>query len=151
PIPDAGTVALANCGGVPQTLFGIARGGPTVLPGKYSVTVTPMGGTPMKSEVAVLPDPRFKISEADRKARWAAIMSAYNLQQQMVPARDAAQQVTQHVAAIRQFLSAAGDGGRAALPALEKVTGLIGQLQVQMNRPLTSAATVQSAMDGYDG
>ena len=38
-----------------------------------------------------------------------------------------------------------------ALAGVEKVTAQIGQVQGQVNRPLSSAASVQSAIDGYDG
>ena len=151
-IPEQGTVPMGNCGGVTQSLFGVGRGGPVVMPGKYTVVVTPMGGAPgMKTEITVLPDPRWNFSDADRKTRYAAIMSAYSLQQQLVPARDTAQRIAEQVSAIRQYLAAAGEGGRQSLPAVEKVSVQIGQVQGQVNRPLASAAGVQSAIDGYDG
>jgi hypothetical protein len=109
------------------------------------------GGPVLKREVTVEPNPRWKIPEADRTARQRAIMSAYTLQQQLVPARDAAQRVAEQVAAMRQYLSAAGEGGHGALVAAEKVSQQIGQVQMLVNRALGGANQAQGAMDGFDG
>lgn len=54
--------------------------GPEVLPGTYSVTIG-YKDKEAKGTVKVLPDPRFKISEADRMAKWNAIQQAGHLQE----------------------------------------------------------------------
>jgi len=110
-----------------------------------------MGGPSLRTEVTVAPDPRLMLSDADRDARYRAVMSAYTLQQQLAPARDAAQKVAAQVAAPRQYLAAAGEGGRAPLAATEKVAAQIIHAQAQVARALTGAGQAQGAMDGYGG
>jgi photosystem II stability/assembly factor-like uncharacterized protein len=128
-------ISIADAAGKPvRTLRGPAQagmnrvawdlrmegGGPVVLPGKYIVGVTGAGQT----ELTVQPDPKFAISDADRKARFSAIMGAYTLQQQLAPAREAARQ--------------------SANPEASRLSG-------EINRILQSAANVQNAMDAYSG
>ena len=105
----------------------------------------------MKTELVVQPDPAFPISGADRTRRNAAIMSAYTLQQQLVPARNALVALNKQLTAMRQYLTAAGDAGRAALAQVEKADASVTATQGALNRTLNSARTVQTAMDGYDG
>ncbi len=150
--------AMANCsgggageGGGGGGGFGRASLGPVVPPGKYTVSVTPSGGPAMKSTLTVDPDPHFTISDADRNTRYAAIMSAYTLAQQLAPARDAADLVTRQAAAMRQYLTASGEGGRAALDVVERVASEVSRTQAQIARTLTAAANVQGTMDGYEG
>ena len=75
--------AMGNCSAGGGGFFGGGgRGGgagPLAPPGKYTVSVTPMGGPALKTEVTVAPDPRFTISDADRNARYRAVLSAYTL------------------------------------------------------------------------
>jgi hypothetical protein len=78
-------------------------------------------------------------------------MSAYKLQQQLAPAREAAQALNVHIAAIRQFLAAAGDGGRTALVVADHAAAELGQAQNIIARPLFAAGNVQTAMDSYSG
>ena len=125
--------------------------GPKVLPGTYNVTVTPVGGAPMKTTVTVEPDPRFPVSDADRQSRYASVMEAYTLQQQLVPARDAAQTLSQQLTAMRQYLGAAGEGGKAALAGVEKVAPEVSRIAGEIGRTLQAANRVEDAMDGYDG
>ena len=54
--------------------------GPEVLPGVYGVTVS-YKDKEARGSVKVLPDPRMKISDADRKAKWDAIQQAGRLQE----------------------------------------------------------------------
>jgi len=155
-MPETGPAAMGNCtGGGGGGFGGGGRGGggvgPLVLPGKYTVSVTPAGGPSLKTEVTVVPDPRWTLSDADRNARHRAVMSAYTLEQQLIPARDAAQRVAEQAAAIRQYLVAAGAGASGALAAAEKVVALVGQAQGQVARALTGAGQAQGAMDGYGG
>ena len=62
-----------------------------------------------------------------------------------------AQKVAEQVAAIRQYLLAAGAGASGALAATEKVAAQIGRVQGQVARALAGAGQAQSAMDGYAG
>lgn len=78
-------------------------------------------------------------------------MSAYTLQQQLLPAREAVQKLLEQMSAIRQYLSAAGEGGSLPLTTADRVSARISQVQGQVNRPLAAAANVQGAMDGYAG
>jgi hypothetical protein len=147
-------MASCSAAGAGGGLFGGGRGGgagPLVPPGKYTISVTPTGGPTLRTEVTVEPDPRWSVSDADRKSRQTAITSAYALQQQLAPARETAQKVAEQVAVIRQYLVAAGEGGRGALAPTEKVAAQISQVQGQIARALASAGQAQGAIDGYDG
>ncbi|MDZ7292912.1 MAG: hypothetical protein ONB44_22390 [candidate division KSB1 bacterium] len=54
--------------------------GPEVLPGNYGVSIK-YKDKEAKGTVKVLADPRYNISEIDRKAKWAAIQRAGELQE----------------------------------------------------------------------
>ncbi|MBZ5605744.1 MAG: hypothetical protein LAO79_25875, partial [Acidobacteriia bacterium] len=142
-IPPSGQIPNAGGGGGGRGGRGL---GPVVLPGRYAVAIGSM-----KQNVTVEADPHFTISEADRKKRHAAIVSAYSIQQQLAPARDTAQVLGEQMAGLRQYFNAAGDSGRASLAAIDKVAPEIGQAQAQIDRAIASAAQVENAMDGYDG
>jgi hypothetical protein len=105
----------------------------------------------LKSTVKVLPDPHFPVSDADRQSREASVMSAYTLQQQLLPARDAAQTLGQQITAMRQYLTSAGEGGQTALAALEKAAPDVGRISGEVSRTLAAAGRVETAIDGYDG
>ena len=49
------------------------------------------------------------------------------------------------------LFGAAGDSGKAALAAIDRVTPEIAGAQAQIDRAIASAAQAQNAMDGYDG
>jgi photosystem II stability/assembly factor-like uncharacterized protein len=164
-IPDQAAVSIAHCipsptrpadpvippsGQLPGGGGGGGRGGrgggPIVMPGRYTVVVGSH-----RQDVTVEPDPHFPISESDRQKRHTAIISSYSLQLQMVPARDAVRMLTEQMAGLRQYFSAAGDGGKNSLAAVEKVTPQIAQVQSEIDRAIASAAQVENAMDSYDG
>ena len=118
-IPPSGQVPGGGGGGGGR---GGRGGGPVVLPGRYTVAVASL-----KQEVTVEPDPHFTISDADRKKRQEAILSAYSIQQQLVPARDAARTLTEQMAGLRQYFSAVS--AKASLEAIDKVTPEITRVQ----------------------
>ncbi|SPE34079.1 hypothetical protein SBA3_2090016 [Candidatus Sulfopaludibacter sp. SbA3] len=143
PALASGPVASGCSGG-----GGGGRGGgtgPLVLPGKYTVTVTPQGGAPMQSEVTVLADPHFKITDAGRTAHHTAVMSAYSLQEQLAAAGSAAQSLALQTTEMRK-LPASGE-----LAALDKVSSAVTRLQVEISRAQQSAARLESVIDGYPG
>jgi hypothetical protein len=105
----------------------------------------------MRQEVAVEPDPRFPISDSDRQKRHAAILSAYSIQQKLIPARDAAQTLVDQMTGLRQYFVASADSGKASLVAIDKVTPEIAKVRGQIDRAIAAAAQVENAMDGYDG
>lgn len=120
--------------------------GPVVLPGRYTVAIGSL-----QQEVMVEPDPHFTISDSDRATRHNAIVSAYSVQKQLEPARDTAQTIADQMTGLRQYFSAAGDSGKSAVEAIDKVSRELAQAQAQIDRAITSAAQVENAMDGYDG
>jgi photosystem II stability/assembly factor-like uncharacterized protein len=142
-IPPSGQTPGGQGGGGGRGGRGV---GPVVLPGRYTVAVGSL-----KQEVTVEPDPRFPISESDRKRRHAAIVSAYSVQRQLVPARDTARTLGDQLAGLRQYFTALGDSGKASLEAIDKVTPEIAKAQTQIDRAIASAAQAENAMDGYDG
>ena len=117
-----------NCG-LPTGRFG-----PLAPPGNYKVTVTIGGGGTLAGEVNVLPDPEFSISDADRRTREAAVMSAYSLQQQLTSARGAYEKVAGQIAGART------NGASGASELLD-----------QISHCLTDAYNVEVAMDAYQG
>lgn len=125
--------------------------GPLVLPGKYSVTVTPQDGAPMRGQITVEPSPHFQISAADRSTHHTAVMSAYALQEQLSTARDAARDLSQELEPIRERLSGAGSGGQNALKVLEKVSPEVNRLSGDILRTIQSAVRIESAIDSYPG
>jgi photosystem II stability/assembly factor-like uncharacterized protein len=155
-LQESGMPTMASCAGgaVGESGgggFGRPNVGPEVLPGKYTVSVTPAGGPLLRSDLTVGPDPLFRISEADRNTRHAAIMSAYTLAQQLAPARDMAETLARQAAAMRQYLIAAGESGRSALDVVDRVFPEVTRVQNQIGRLLTAATAVQSGIDGYEG
>jgi cell division protein ZapA (FtsZ GTPase activity inhibitor) len=141
-IPPSGETPNAEGGGG----RGGRGAGPVVLPGRYTVAVGSL-----KRDVTVEPDPHFTITDADRAKRHAAILAAYSIQRQLVPAREAARTLAGQLAALRQYFSALGDSGKASLAAIDKVTPEIARAQAQIERAIASAAQAQNAMDGYNG
>ena len=134
PVGDA-SQAPGSCAGNISGLGFAARNpgaGPRVLPGRYTVSVTPAGTPTWQTEVRVLADPLFTISDADRQTRYATLQSAYLLQQKLAPAREAA-------------------AALATQSAGKPAAGTISQIQSQINAALAAAARVQSAIDSYDG
>jgi photosystem II stability/assembly factor-like uncharacterized protein len=119
------------------------RSGPLVMPGSYKVTLTSANGLALSSSVTVTPDPKFAISEADRKKRETSVMSAYSLQQQLVSARDAYEKLSGQIAAARV------NAGPAS--GLDKLTAEAAEMLEQLRRCLTDAYNVEEAMDAYQG
>ncbi len=142
-IPPSGVTPGGGGGGGGR---GGRGGGPVVLPGKYIVAVGSL-----KQPLTVEPDPHFPISDADRKKRQAAIVSAYTLQQQLIPARDAARALTEQFTALRQYFTALGEGGKASLNAVDKAIPEITRAQAAVDRAIASAGQAGNAIDSYDG
>jgi hypothetical protein len=113
--------------------------------------VTPQGGAPFTRDLVVEPDPRFQITQTDRTAHHAAVMSAYTLQEQLGAARDAAQALSLQVAPLRQYLAGAGESAKVPLETLEKVGPEVARTQAEIGRALQAASRVESAIDSYPG
>jgi hypothetical protein len=118
--------------------------GLVVLPGHYTVAVNSL-----KQDVTVEADPHSTLSESDRKARHSAILSAYSLQQQLIPARDAARALTDEMAGLLRFFRASDT--KDSVEAVDKVTPQITKVQAQVDRAITTAAQVENAMENYSG
>ena len=134
--PTDSAVMPGNCG------LPTGRVGPLVMPGTYEVTVAIGGGATLAGEVNVLPDPEFSISDADRRTRQAAVMSAYSLQQQLASARGAYEKVAGQIPGARTN-TASGAADRSSRQASE--------LLDQISHCLTDAYNVETAMDAYQG
>jgi hypothetical protein len=105
----------------------------------------------MNREVTVGPDPHFQITEADRTAHHAAVMSAHALQEQLAAARDAAQALSLQLEPIRQYFTTEGESGKGPLQVLEKVTPGVVRLQGDIARALQAAGRAESTIDAYPG
>ena len=145
PMPS-GFAPMGNC-----AFNSFGRTGPQVLPGKYTVNVTTTGGPPLTAPVTVLADPRFPITDADRRTRSAAVMSAYGLRQQLAAARDAVQTISNQVMNTRIAFGGGNESTRGAMGALENAAAKFGPVQNQLMRALAAALSVETAMDEYAG
>jgi len=150
PLGD-GQPQMGNCTNLGTSLFGGRTGGPLVMPGRYTIQVTPPNGAPLQTELTVLPDPRFPISDADRATRQSALMSAYTLQLELVPAREAAQTLTSQIGAMRQYLNGAGESGRSGLAQVERAAAGIARAQTQVDQAINAASNALNVIDGYAG
>ena len=115
--------------------------GPLVAPGKYTATLLREGAAPMETAISVLPDPHFAVTAAERTKRNTAVMAAYNLQRQLIAARDVAQNAVTQAATLRQSNAQAADRLSLQATAVER----------QIAAVLNSSARVQNEMDGFAG
>jgi len=122
PVSSAGRETLAGTTGGPLA-------GPLVLPGVYTVTVTVagVGGKPLKGELRVEGDPRVSFSDADRRARQAALLTLYELEKSLSAAR--ASSATARVGADTR----------------------LAQLQAEIAAELNTASALSRAIEGYSG
>jgi hypothetical protein len=134
--PTDSGVMPGNCG------LPTGRVGPLVMPGTYQVTVAIGGGATLAGEVNVLPDPEFSISDADRRTREAAVMSAYSLQQQLASARGAYEKVAGQIPGART---------NTASGAVDRTSVQASELLDQISHCSTDAYNVETAMDAYQG
>ncbi len=116
--------------------------GPLVPPGKYSVALTPEGDLPLKAELTVLPDPRSKAPESERKSRETALANTYSLQQQLAAARQTAQALGRQVAAMRASVPA---------EAAQRVSAELVRVLGEVGAAFGEALKAQNAVDAYDG
>jgi hypothetical protein len=98
-------------------------------------------GAALDAAVTVLADPHFSITPAERAKRTAAIMAAYSLQQQMIPAREGLQSVA---AALRS-------GPGFPRETTERMEARAAAVERQINASVAAAGRVQSAMDAFSG
>ena len=103
--------------------------GPLVLPGVYTVTVTVggAGGRSLRGELRVEGDPRVSFTDADRRARQAALLSLYELEKSLAVAR------------VSTATARIGADTRLA------------QLQAEISAELTTASALSRAIEGYSG
>ena len=131
-------LSFAACFPMPRSIAG-----PLVAPGKYAVVLALPGGATLKTELIVLPDARSRLSEAERKAHESAISSAYALQEQLGPARQAAQTLGRQLSAMRAFVPA-----EVAQRVSQELSKALGD---RWGMPRGLASRAQSAIDAYEG
>jgi hypothetical protein len=90
--------------------------GPDVLPGTYTVRVT-WEGHSATGTVSVAPDPRFTISEADRRTNLAAILRAGQRQEVATEAVTRLRDAKKAIDRVNEQLAARDDSGSKALRA----------------------------------
>ncbi|HSL82645.1 MAG TPA: hypothetical protein VLF66_07695, partial [Thermoanaerobaculia bacterium] len=89
------------------------RGGTEVVPGTYTVTVR-YGGEEASREVRVLPDPRVEISQADRQAKYEAVLEAGQLRERLTEAIERVRAARRDVERIQAKAKEAQGEDRAA-------------------------------------
>jgi hypothetical protein len=115
PVPD---MARAAGGG-----FGGPLLGPTVMPGTYTVTLTLPSGATQSKKLDVQLDSRLRVSDADRRARQAALLKLYEIEKTIAAARGTGRQDDSTVA----------------------------RVQGELTTTLNAAASLTRAIDGYSG
>ncbi len=90
--------------------------GPDALPGTYTIRVTWQGGT-VTGLVAVAPDPRFAISESDRRANLTAILRAGQRQEVATEAVNRLRETKKAIDRVTEQLASKDDSGSKALRA----------------------------------
>ena len=148
-----GPQAAQSQRGAPQGggggLFGGGAGGPSVVPGEYTVTLR-AAGRELSKTVQVLGDPRVQLAQADYEAQLAAALELRELVSQVNGVidrtEDLKKQLTVVIENLQKPIAAAASGGghesngspadtaalAAARSALERVTGL----RAKLTRPL---------------
>ena len=134
---DTGAPLPGNCNAAG------GRAGPVVAPGNYKVTVTMAGGSALPGIVTLLPDPEFPISDADRKKRETAVMSAYSLQQQLAAAREAYERLSGQIGAARTDVPSSS--------TLDRLTAQAAPMLEELAHCMSEAYNLESAMDAYQG
>jgi hypothetical protein len=140
PTDERGQASMASCSGGTR-----GAAGPLAAPGKFTVAVTPAGLPSMKAELLVVPEPRSKIAPGERKAHDDAVMSAYWLQRQLMPARQCAQALGGQIGGLRTAVFG------SAATALEQATHDLARAAGQLNTALAGAARAQHSIDGFEG
>lgn len=89
------------------------RGGPEVLPGRYTLTVR-VGKEQASMPVEVVADPRAAGAGDDRVANWRAVVRAGALQERLTEAILRLREVREDVAVVRRKLAGGGEKGSEA-------------------------------------
>lgn len=125
---------------------GSGRGGPEVLPGRYAVEVS-FGGQKVAGNVDVLPDPRFPVEDAARRANWSALQRAQRLAADLADALERIGTVDKDTGAIearlkdlRQRSAHARRSGRDARPDSEYAAALEAVKATRKAKKKTAAA-----------
>jgi len=127
PVPAAEQPAAARFAGPPP--------GPTVLPGKYNVSVMLPSGRTLTGQLVVELDPRLHVADADRRVRQTSLLKLYELEKATAAARDAAR----------------GALDRATLARSASEGSALTRLQSDLTTMLNTAANLTRAIDGYSG
>ncbi|OLB62593.1 MAG: hypothetical protein AUI11_04965 [Acidobacteria bacterium 13_2_20CM_2_66_4] len=127
PVPAAEQPAAPGFAGPPP--------GPTVLPGKYNVSVMLPSGRTLTGQLVVELDPRLHVADADRRVRQTSLLKLYELEKATAAARDAAR----------------GALDRAALARSASEGSALTRLQSDLTTMLNTAANLTRAIDGYSG
>ena len=127
PLPTGEQPAATGFAGPPP--------GPTVMPGKYNVSVALPSGSTLTGHLVVEPDPRLHVTDADRRVRQTSLLRLYELEKAMASARDAARGALNRAAVARSV----GDGSA------------LTRLQSDLATTLNTAANLTRAIDGYSG
>ncbi len=137
----------------PRRRPGMDRPGVTVLPGTYKVRLK-LEGKIDSAEVRVLPDPRLPVTEADRQAKFAALM---RVERDIKTAAEAMKRLRKTRQAIRDLLekirerrdSTARQVRQSAQKLQQKLDSLMHQIVQKEVQGLLRDPRVLSAQLGY--
>jgi photosystem II stability/assembly factor-like uncharacterized protein len=126
--------------------FGGAPRGPRVLPGKYSVQLR-VSGAEFSQDIEVRGDPRIQISDADRKARQAALMSVYELNKSIRDANQTVARLNGQLSDLQTLLEGNEDAPDELKQEAKQLSDDVGTLRQELNRAGRNAR-VANAIDG---
>jgi photosystem II stability/assembly factor-like uncharacterized protein len=126
--------------------FGGPPRGPRVMPGSYTVRLQVAGAT-FSQEIEVRGDPRIQISDADRQARQAALMSLHDLNKSIRSANQAVARISGQVSDIQALLEASENAPDELKEEAEQLSDSIGELRQELNQA-SRDARVANSIDG---
>ncbi len=138
PLADGDRESPAAAGG-----FGGSPSGPTVLPGSYNVSIK-ADGRNLTGVVTVEGDPRIAFSDADRRARQAALADLYDVQKTLAAARKAARILVAQTETMKQEVA-------KPVTTLDALADHLSQIQSDLSTQANTASSLSRSIEGYSG
>jgi photosystem II stability/assembly factor-like uncharacterized protein len=126
--------------------FGGAPRGPRVLPGNYSVRFH-VSGADFSQEIEVRGDPRSQISDADREARQAALLSLYELNKSIREANQTVARLNGRLSDLQALLGASEAAPDELQEEVKQLSDDLSELRRELNQA-SRDARVANAIDG---
>ncbi|HTR78677.1 MAG TPA: hypothetical protein VMH39_11215, partial [Gemmatimonadaceae bacterium] len=127
---------------------GAGGAAPLVLPGKYQIALSVPGiEQPLRGDVLVDADPLPNLSDADRRARQAVLMTAYGLQRAIGLAEHAVGVLTQQTDSMTAAVGAGGSPGLGS--RIDSVSARLSSAQGMLASQAAAAAAASRGIEGF--